>query len=365
MDNGVAPISFEDPHVVIASAPLVKAYTQQGIMPPPAPDPACADYHNSEKFHLSEENKAVLEAWVDAGAPLGDPSEAPNGTDTGEVADPFDLQLLGSVPYTPDFTNDGKNDYRCFDVTPGIEDDMYITGFGAILDNTPYVHHIVLYTTDNNPQDPKPAEGFPCDGTGESGWDYLAGWAPGAANTSFDPGEGIALSSDTRLILQMHYFNSGATGTDQSGMGLWMAPQVSKAIYPYPLGIGGFTIEAGADAHEESVGLDWESAYPAIDVVGIWPHMHVLGTGINVRVEHEDNTETCVMNQDAWDFHNQVPVLLKEPVVVEGGDRIELTCRWDNSAENPNQFNDPPEDVHFGEGTEDEMCFAFGYLRLH
>ncbi len=363
-EGGVAPVSFEDPDVVVATAALIKAYTESGVMPPPAPDPACADYHDSEKLSLTEEKKAIIAAWVDADAPLGDPEDAPEVDDTSTDLDPFDIELVGAMAYTPDFSDDGKNDYRCFDVTPSLEDGVYVTGFGAILDNTPFVHHVVVYTTENEPETPPPEEGFPCNGTGEGGWDYLAGWAPGASPTRFDEGEGIFLGPEKRLILQMHYFNSGATGTDQSGMGFWTAPQVSGAIYPYPLGIGGFTIEAGNSAHTETESLDWESEYPDIAVVGVWPHMHVLGSHINVRVVHEDDTETCVMNQDGWDFHNQVPVLLKEPITVTAGDRVDLTCEWDNSADNPNQFNDPPEDVQFGEGTENEMCFAFTYVRL-
>ena len=44
------------------------------------------------------------------------------------------------------------------------------------------------------------------------------------------------------------------------------------------------------------------------------------------------------------------------------GDTVKVTCTWDNSAENPNQQNDPPVDVGFGEHTDDEMCFGFTYV---
>ena len=46
---------------------------------------------------------------------------------------------------------------------------------------------------------------------------------------------------------------------------------------------------------------------------------------------------------------------------VTGGDVVTVNCQWDNSATNPNQPHDPPQDVVFGEGTGDEMCYAFTY----
>jgi hypothetical protein len=41
------------------------------------------------------------------------------------------------------------------------------------------------------------------------------------------------------------------------------------------------------------------------------------------------------------------------------GTVVHLEATFDNSAENPNNPNDPPRDVTWGEQTTDEMCIAF------
>ena len=94
----------------------------------------------------------------------------------------------------------------------------------------------------------------------------------------------------------------------------------------------------------------------------MWPHMHLLGIGFDEIIKHEDDTEDCLLHQDGWSEEDQVVASFKEPVTLRTGDTVKVTCTWDNSAENPNQQNDPPVDVGFGEHTDDEMCFGFTYV---
>ena len=69
-------------------------------------------------------------------------------------------------------------------------------------------------------------------------------------------------------------------------------------------------------------------------------------------------------HQDGWSEEDQVVASFLEPVELGTGDTVKVTCYWDNSASNPNQRNDPPVDVEFGEHTDDEMCFGFTYVAL-
>lgn len=41
------------------------------------------------------------------------------------------------------------------------------------------------------------------------------------------------------------------------------------------------------------------------------------------------------------------------------GSKIELQASYDNSSQNPRNPNNPPQTVHWGENTSDEMCIAF------
>lgn len=366
-DGGQAT-SFDDPATVQALAPTLAAFTAGGLMPPPAPDPTCRDYAGSEHLVISDADRAVLQAWSDAGAPLGDPADAPPPP-TPTTLYPFDLEAHAAAPYTPTFDETG-NDYRCFLLELGNADPVYVTGFEALVDNPRIVHHIVLFVApDGELGDGSgdPREGFACDGFGEANWEFLGGWAPGGEPVTLPEGTGVRLKAETNLVLQMHYydaFDGADREVDQSGYGLLLADDVDRRMYVYPLGTYDFTIPAGDDDYESTFLLPWEERYGAIDIWGMFPHMHQLGVGFESYVAHPDSTRTCLVDMDGWDFHNQVFAMYHEPARVQGGDAISLTCRYDNSAGNPAQPSDPPQDVSWGEGTNEEMCFGFTYATL-
>lgn len=363
--NGIAT-SFDDPAAVQALAGAIQTRTQDGTMPPPAPDPTCADYEGSDELFLADAARKTLSDWADAGAPLGDPADAP-ATAPALTSAPFDVELRGSAPFTPTFDETG-NDYRCFVLDVGNDDRVYVTGFEAIVDNPRIVHHVVLWSVAASQELPAEGEdgepGFACDGFGQSGWDFFAGWAPGGRPFLFDEGQGMRMRAATQLVLQMHYYESydGASAEqDQSGYGLHLADEVEREIYTFPLGVEDFVIPAGEPYVEEEMILPWQDSWGSVTIVGVFPHMHVLGTGFDFTIHQADASEQCVVELDEWDFHNQQAVKLLEPVDVIGGDVVSVKCQWDNSATNPAQTSQPPEDVVFGEGTGDEMCYAFTY----
>lgn len=362
-DTGQA-LSFDDPAAVQALADSIVTRTEAGDMPPPAPDPDCAPYVGSDELFLDDARKATLRAWAEAGAPLGDPATYP-GEPPSHTTAPFDAELRGSGPYTPTFDSTG-NDYRCFQLDVGNTEAAYVTGFEALVDNPRIVHHVVLWNVRQGveiPAEDGVTPGFACDGFGEDGWDFFGGWAPGGRPVTFAEGQGIRVRAASRMVLQMHYFDAfeGADAeADQSGYGLHLADEVSTEVSTYPLGVEDFEIPAG-EYHEEEMIIPWQDGWGDITIVGVFPHMHVLGSSFGFDVHHADGSESCLVDIPRWDFHNQQAVILDEPVHVTGGDVLDLNCHWDNTASNPAQVNDPPQDVTFGEGTSDEMCYGFTY----
>lgn len=359
-DEGSAP-SFEDPAVPLSLAPRIAALVAEGHMPPPAPDPTCRDYAGAESLSLSEPEKALIARWVAAGAPEGDPLPWHRPWEPDTTA-PFDAELRGDAPYTPVFGATG-NDYRCFPLALGSRDPAYVTGFEALVDEPRLVHHVVLWQVSpawEAPASGDGAPGFACGGFGEAGWSFFTGWAPGGRPVTLPDGMGMQVEADARFVLQVHYYDGGdGPLPDRSGFGLHLAPSVDTVVWQAPLGVEGFVVPAGDADHTETMLLPW--AWGSVALLGVFPHMHVLGTGFDFTVHRGGGGETCVTRMDDWDFHNQQAVLLREPVIVEEGDVIEVTCRWDNSAANPEQPADPPADVPFGEETGEEMCYAFTY----
>lgn len=360
-DTGTAS-SFDDPAVAQGLAATMQAYTQSGYMPPPAPAADCRDYQSSDRYALSDADKALISDWADAGAPLGDVVESTRDTSI-EQLDHYDIELWPSQPYSPSFVEDSGNDYRCFLIDLNNPAPTWITAMQAQVDNTRIVHHVVLFSpdgTDDLYEDGgDPHDGFSCSGLGQGNWGTIGAWAPGDNPTVLPEGIGIPLAASAQVVLQMHYFNSFEDAnleTDQSGYGLQLTDSVEHEATNYAAGPTEFTIPAGDPAYEVRDTYRWQS--PG-SVLAVWPHMHLLGSTFEEVITHADGSEECLLRMDGWDFHNQITANLIEPALLADGDRLKITCTYDNSATNPNQVNDPPIDVVFGERTTDEMCFGF------
>lgn len=359
-DGGVAPISFDDPATVALSAAAIQAAVAAGTMPPPAPDPDCAPYEHADEWRLTDAERDTIAAWVDAGAPLGDAAlaEAKPGPVTSA---PFSRELYGGAAYTPSFDADG-DDYRCFRLDVGNDAEVYLTGFEAIVDQAAEVHHVVIFRDPSRAASTSP-DGFSCSGFGEDNWEYLGGWAPGAPPLLFPEGAGLKFQPDTSLVLQMHYNGRGTPTPDRSGFGLHLADSVTREVTVVPFGSTGFTIPAG-EVYTASEETRWQTNYGRWQAIAVWPHMHQLGTGLELGIRRRDDSDVCLTRMNGWNFHNQLVAKLSTPVDLGPGDVVHASCTWDNreKAVNPKQFADPPQDVPWGEGSYDEMCFAFTYL---
>ncbi len=68
--GGIAPFSLQTPQAAQEKAPLIAAVAASGYMPPWMPGPDSPEFLNERK--LSQTQKAILAAWAQAGAPLGE-----------------------------------------------------------------------------------------------------------------------------------------------------------------------------------------------------------------------------------------------------------------------------------------------------
>lgn len=361
-DGGLAP-SFGGPETIQGMAGQLASRVDAGEMPPPAPDPSCRSYAGSDALVVSDTERATLDAWAAGGAPLGDEADD-SSTPSDPLADRvWDMPLLAGEAYAPNFDTTG-NDYRCFLVETTNEDTAWIQAFGAIIDNRSIVHHVVIYTLEDGVEVSDDPSGFSCSGLGEQGWDFFAGWAPGGGPVTFADDQAMQVEAHQQFVLQMHYFGDAtdAGAIDQSGLGFDLRDDIpTHQVFVYPLGNYTFTIPADDEDYSRSFSGRWPSDYPTLSVVGVFPHMHLLGSQFYFEGGPDKDDETCMVSSPRWDFHNQVSVVFDEPVDIEPGGRLDGECHWDNSATSPYQYNDPPVDVSFGENSNDEMCFAFIY----
>ena len=85
-------------------------------------------------------------------------------------------------------------------------------------------------------------------------------------------------------------------------------------------------------------------------VWGVLPHMHQKGKRITVN-----GPKACMVDIPQWDFHWQQQYFFNAPQIVKKGEKVSLSCTWDNPTTNY---------VRWGESTTDEMCLAYLYATL-
>ena len=338
-----------------------------GRMPPwPADEDTCLPLQGTRT--LSEDSISLLERWVELGTPEGSPDDAPaSDTDTAPPME-ADLALVMPDPYTP--KADQPDDYRCFLLDTGIDEETFVTGMQVSPGNASIVHHVILYTDpDQNAQaldDADEGPGYECfGGPGFDNTGVIGGWAPGQDAVRLPEGVGLRLSPGVPVVAQVHYHSANDPGgTDQTTIVLDTEEDVATEGYLLPLANQGIDIPAGVSNHVESRTFTFNYGLN-VRLWGGTPHMHLLGSSIRISVEPPDSDEeTCLISIPEWDFDYQNFYLFDEPYTLENGSTIHMECIYDNSADNPSQPNDPPMDVGWGDGTADEMCLVFALMSL-
>ncbi len=368
-DGGVAPFPLTTYEEVNAKATWIRQVVQDRIMPPLPPDQSNGCPKLDDVRNMSDDERTTLLGWVDGGARAGDPATAapipPRPDKLGAASRTVD----SGIDYLSTFA--GQDDYRCFVIDPGLTERFDLIAADTTSTNRAIVHHVIISVVP--PQAvaaaraadaAEPGPGYTCfGGNGVAGAVPITGSAVGAQTLPFPEGTGVPLPAGTQFIVQVHYNFDNGRGSNHISLRLWKSPTpITK--YPHGAAIANhtFMIPAGAEDVEAiaSTSFDGTVTKPG-KIWAVFPHMHQLGTSIRVELERKDGTKQCLMNVPKWNFHWQGSYQFMQPVMAQAGDKLNMTCVWNNSAQNQpmvNNVQQPPRDVRWGEGSTDEMCLS-------
>jgi hypothetical protein len=340
-------------------------------------------------WRLTSEQIETIQAWSAAGAVEGDPSEEGDAIDRiGSEISRVDLSLEMPEPYTPS-TSTG-DDYRCFPIPWTGEETSFITGFNAVPGNTELVHHVAAFLIPKDNlmgdavfeqlqawEEEEEAPGYSCFGgpSGPTGdlqlpIQQLAQWVPGSQGLDFPEGTGIEVTAGSWVVLQIHYNTETGTGSDQTAIDFKLDNDVDAlaAYAPWLNAVwtmGGLDIPAGVEGLDFVVEDDpkafFEFLNPSLEldngfrIHGSMLHMHRLGASGKISVIREDGSEEPILGIPEWDFDWQFSYELAVPVDFHEGDKLSLTCSYDNLGADAVA-------VGWGEGSDDEMCVANLYI---
>lgn len=220
----------------------------------------------------------------------------------------------------------------------------------------------------------------------------IGAWVPGSTPSQFPPDTGMLIPAGGFIIMQMHYNTQANSDSDQSQLVLDLSDETDLAAVrvldinapveiPCPEGVTGevctreYAIERSGEGSNTVLAIcgqsleDYANQDPTNAVstcnyrvpvdgwaLAIMSHQHKLGVSTRTVLNPGTPDEQILIDIPVWDFDWQSSYWFAEPVWLNEGDIINITCVYDNSV---SRDNPEPEYIVTGEGTNDEMCLNF------
>ena len=346
-------------------APSIKRVVQQKIMPPWFADPQYGHFANDRS--LSAKEISTLVAWVNAGAPEGDPKDIPGPVEFLEGWNIPKPDVIFQLPRPFQIPASGVVEYQYMIIPTGFTEDKWVQMAEARPTNRPMVHHIIAYVREPGSsyfKDQKPGVFFEAPpskaeektDTSALPSDFLIGYAPGQPAEVLGPGQAKLIKAGSDLVLEVHYMPMGTATTDQTKVGLVFAKQPPKErVLTLSAVNGTFKIPPGDPNYR--VDASFEVATD-LKLAGLHPHMHTRGKDFEYRIVYPDGRTETILRVPKYNWRWQLWYNLAEPLVLPKGTKIECTAHFDNSADNP-ENPDPTKTVIWGQQSWDEMMVGF------
>ncbi len=411
-DGGIAPFPLTDYDSAVENALRMVDYIEKGLMPPfDAREETGADgctprFGWVDDPRVSAADKNTINEWIADGYERGTQATIPAVPIVGLTG------VTKTLAPTQGFTTSGtKDQFVCFVLDPGntTAQVQWLTGLQVRPGNELVVHHAVITQVRNEGPTPGAADAlvaqrgigipFACDDQATPGDFVVNIWTPGNQPMETSAEVAVPILPRSKFVMQIHYHPAGVTNDidftkiDLRISNVWpqkmyfvtafgnavAAPQLETG--PGDNGTPRFLIPANSAAHTErmSVTIPDLGDVQEVQLFSANPHMHLVGTHISSKVTRPaargtQPKEECLAN-GGWNFDWQRTYVYDAPLAqlptLAPGDRIEVSCTWNNTMANPfvqRMLHDAglpmtPIDISLGEATTNEMCLEiFGIL---
>ncbi len=166
-----------------------------------------------------------------------------------------------------------------------------------------------------------------------------------AGSLELPPGVAMRIPAGAQVLVNVHLLNAHLdplSGTSGIAVQTVPAGRVTEEAEMLLAGTSRFEIRP----HSVTTATGRCQFRADATVTHLWPHMHLLGT--RLRVTHHGHGGAVTLLDVPFAFDDQRHYAI-EPTLVRAGERLEVTCTWNNATDRV---------VTFGDSTLNEMCFA-------
>ena len=350
--GSVAPMSLLTYEEVRPWARAIRDRTAQREMPPWYIERNVGVRTFKEDASLTDDEIATIGRWVDAGAPRGNPADAPPPVQLASL-DEWRIGTPEWIVEIPEEQTIGAVDadhWLNVWADSRLTEDRYIKAVETKPSAGAYrvVHHVATSMRWEEED-------------GEEGGGFLNEYAMGKNGDIFPDGTGRLIKAGTQIRFNMHYSSVGEEITDRTRVGFQLYPKgyvPDRVLISRHVGDSFDTLDIPAGA--DNVRSDGYYVLPEpTQVTAFQPHMHIRGKRMCVEAIQPGGTiETLSCTGHNFGWHIVYNYDDDEAPLLPAGTILHVIGWHDNTA--ANRYNpDPKNWVGFGNRSIDDMSFAW------
>ena len=376
--NSIAPMSLITFAESRPWARSIKNRVSTRQMPPWHIDPSVGVQKFQNDMSLTQKQIDTIVAWVDAGAPQGDPKDLPpakplaNDNEWQGVKDGFgppDIIVKSSEYKMP--ANHQDVWYRPTNDLP-ITEPRWVRMVEIRPSNLKArktIHHSIAYLLLND--DPDAVNQGTANGPAPAASrddlvarrPQLMEWAIGKGYDRFREGTGKLILPGEKISWDQHIHAAGEEVASGSEIGLWLYPKGQEPTKrSYLIGFTGLRERGFLDIPPNS--LAFTEGFTVLKentiITNFQPHFHLRGKAMQVEAILPDGARQIVSYVGNFNFNWMTNYIYADDAapVFPKGTVIHVSAWYDNTKNNPTN-PDPEQWVGYGDRTVDEMAHAW------
>lgn len=358
--GGLGPMPLVTYPQVYERRAIINVMVSSGRMPPWFAHPKVGEWANDRSLGTRDRNDLLQ--WIGAGAPEGDPAEAPLPRQFAPGWNIGKPDAVIAIPEPLKVPAQGKVDYKNVYVKTDFAEDKWIAAVEIRPTQPKVVHHALAFLEEpgrrglsaedrrklkpGQPIPPQPEDGVRT---------FFAATVPGATGMVFPKDTGKRLPKGAWIRFEIHYQPNGAEVIDRTEIGFRFASKPLREVQSASV----FNTEIAIPPNRKGYRAEARRRFdePA-EILTLFPHMHLRGAAFRYELHYPDGKVRRLLEVPRYDFNWQTQYQAKRPIRVPRGAELVATAWYDNSRDNP--WNpDPSKTVRWGVQSDDEMMIGY------